>query len=278
VYAFFTHHLGQFPSFGLDAAQTIVKSFDGGSTWTDPVDFMSMNTGCYFVDTIGFRCTEDGAAGSSNEPGPSVSIANGAPTGADATDEIFFAWSDGRFGQNHEAALYSYSTDRAKTWSAPGNLSVPGDRVVFSAVAVAVAPDASRVYVTYNAFTSPFNAATSAPRPVHGVLRSAVIGRHGAPRDWTTRYVGHSGDARGTSYAVWNYPEFLGFFVYTVATRSYGAGAWTDVAHAADCPAIDAWRQASLDAGSVQTPAPWPLTDCPAKFGNSDIASATTAR
>lgn len=155
-------------------------------------------------------------------------------------------------------------------------VSKPGERVLYTAVAVA--PDASRVYVTYNAFTSPFRPTTSEPRMMRGALRSAVVGRHGAPGDWNTRYVGPSGDARGTTFAVWSYPEFLGFFVSAVATRTYGVGAWTDVSRTADCPAIDAWRQASLEADRVQTPAPWPQTDCPANFGNSDMASATTAR
>lgn len=276
VYAFFTHFSGQFPSFNLDAAQTIVKSFDGGDTWTEPVDFMPMNIGCYHVDTIGDRCTEEGPAGTANEPGPSVTIANGAPTGADATDEIIFAWADGRFGQNREAALYSYSTDRAQTWSEPKKVSRPGERVLY--VAAALAPDASRVYVTYNAFITPFTSTTLEPRLLHGVLRSATIGRHGAPREWTTRYTGPSGDARGTSFAVWNYPEFLGFYVYAVATRRYGVGAWTDASRTADCPAIDAWRQASFEADRIITPAPWPQADCPANFGNSDLMSATTAR
>jgi hypothetical protein len=275
VYAFFTHFPGQFPSFGIEGAQTIIKSFDGGATWTEPVDFLPMHTGCFYVDRIGDRCTGEGPAGTANEPGPSVGIANGAPTGADATDEIVFTWSDGRFGQNQEAALVSYSTDRGETWSAPVKVSRPGERVLYTAVAIA--PDASRVYATYNAFTTPFSTTTSDPRLLQGVLRSAAIGRGGAPVGWTTNYVGRSGDARGTSFAVWNYPEFLGFYVYAIATRRYGAGAWTDVSRTADCPAVDAWRQASLEADKVLTPAPWPQADCPAKFGNSDIASATTA-
>jgi hypothetical protein len=276
VYAFFTHFLGQpFPSLNLGAAQTIVKSFDGGATWTEPVDFVAINTGCYFVDTISDRCTW-GRAGSFDQPHPSVGIANGAPTGADATDEIMLAWSDGRLGQYREAAVLSHSADGARTWSEPKVVSQPGERVVFTAVAVA--PDASRVYVIYNAFTSPFSPTTLEPRMVRGVLRSAAIGRHGAPVGWTTKYRGRSGDARGTSFVAWNYHEFLGFFVYAIATRHYGAGAWTDVSRTADCPAIDAWRQASFEADSVQTPAPWPQADCPANFGNSDLVSATTAQ
>jgi hypothetical protein len=40
---------------------------------------------------------------------------------------------------------------------------------------------------------------------------------------------------------------------------------------------MDAWRQASFNAGHHVFPAPWPLADCPANFGNNDISSATTA-
>jgi hypothetical protein len=53
-------------------------------------------------------------------------------------------------------------------------------------------------------------------------------------------------------------------------------GVWTDVRRTADCPAMDAWRQRSVDAGHLVFPAPWPLGDCPASFGNSDIFGATT--
>jgi hypothetical protein len=40
---------------------------------------------------------------------------------------------------------------------------------------------------------------------------------------------------------------------------------------------LDAWRQASFTAGHRVFPAPWPLGDCRANFGNNDISSATTA-
>ncbi|MFI0482831.1 hypothetical protein [Actinomadura sp. 9N215] len=276
VYTFFTHFTGAFPSFEPKAAISVMKSYDGGDTWTKPVDFMRTNTGCYHVDRIGDRCTEEGPAGTANEPGPSVSIANGAPTGRDATDDMVLTWADGRFGRGREAALLSHSRDRGRTWSAPAKVSLPGDRVLYSAVAIA--PDASRMYLTYNAFTTPFSETTADPRLLRGVLRSAGIGRHGRPAGWKNEYIGRTGDARGTSFAVWNYPEFLGYFVSAIATRRYGAGAWTDVSRTAGCPVIDSWRQGSLEADKILTPAPWPRADCPPNFGNSDLLSATTAR
>jgi hypothetical protein len=48
-----------------------------------------------------------------------------------------------------------------------------------------------------------------------------------------------------------------------------GFAVWNDVRNAADCPAIDAFRQAIAN-GTTATP-PAPNTDCPATFGNTDI-------
>jgi hypothetical protein len=85
---------------------------------------------------------------------------------------------------------------------------------------------------------------------------------------------GTPGDARGSSQND-RLGEFLGDYVYTVATSTYGSGLWTDVRNAADCPAIDAWRESNETGGSV--PAPSPNTDCPAAFGNSDIYGFTVS-
>jgi hypothetical protein len=205
---------------------------------------------------------------------PSVDIANGAPTGTDATDEIIDAWTDGGLGQNREKTMVSYSTDSGKTWSTPSPVSLPGDRSAYSAPAIA--PDGSTAYVVYMAYTQPFQSTTSAPRPEHGVLLSSPI-TAGVPTAWTSEYQGPSGDARGTSQGRILYNEFLGDYVYAIATRTYGAGAWTDTRNAADCTAEDGWRQSSVTAGHQVFPAPWPLGDCSNQsFGNSDILSAST--
>jgi hypothetical protein len=273
VHAFFTH----FSQTSNDGAQTMVTSSTGGDTWGRPVDFMPMNAGCFFVDPVEGRCTMEGPAGARVDlmAMPSIDIANGAPTGAGATNEIVDAWTDGRFSLNHEVSLLSFSTDGGQTWAAPQTVSRPGDRALNSAPAIA--PDGSRVYVAYNAFTTPFAATTGTPRLEHGTLLSSAIGAGGAPTGWTTEFVGPSGDARGTTQGRILYNEFLGDYVYAIATPTYGAGVWTNVPNTADCPAMDAWRQASFNAGHHVFPAPWPLADCPANFGNNDISSATTA-
>ena len=273
VYTFFTH----FSNTSNNGTQTMIKSTTGGDTWGRPVDFMQMNASCFFFDPVVGRCNSEGPAGARNDlmAMPSIDIANGAPTGADATNEIVDAWSDGRFGLNHEVSLLSFSTDAGQTWSAPQTVSAPGDRALFTAPAIA--PDGSRVYVAYNAFTTPFATTTGSPRLIHGVLQSSGIGAGGAPTGWTTEFVGASGDARGTAQGRILYNKFLGDYVYAIGTRTYGAGVWTDAPNTADCPAMDAWRQASFNAGHRVFPAPWPIGDCPANWGNSDISSATTA-
>ena len=273
VYAFWTHFAVGTPGIGT---HTMIKSFDGGKTWTPPVEILSMNDACFFVDPVSGRCVADGIAGARTDLAamPSVDIANGAPTGQGATNELVDAWSDGRFGFNNEKTLLSYSTNGGATWSAPSVASESGDRSVYSAPAIS--PDGQRVYVVYMAFREPFQNTTVSPRPEHGVLRVATIGANGAPGAFVTASSGPTGDARGTSQGRILYNEFLGDYVYAIATNTYGAGTWTDVRRTADCPAMDAWRQASFSAGHVVLPAPWPLGDCPPAFGNNDIFSATT--
>jgi hypothetical protein len=272
VYAFFTHFGGT----SLAGAHTVIISRDGGQTWRQPRDVVSIIDPCFFVDRVSGRCVMDGIAGARTDLSamPSIDIANGAPTGSDATNEIVDAWVDGRDGPNHEKVFFAYSTNGAASFSTPTPISPASDISAYAAPAIS--PDGRRVYVVSQAYALPFQTTTANPRPEHGVLQSASIGAAGAPGAWTTEYSGPFGDARGTSQGRILYNEFLGDYVYAIATRAYGAGVWTDVRRTADCPAMDAWRQASWTAGHVVLPAPWPLGDCPANFGNNDIFSATT--
>jgi hypothetical protein len=80
------------------------------------------------------------------------------------------------------------------------------------------------------------------------------------------------GDARGSS-ANSLASEFLGDYNYAVATNGFGAAAWNDGRDAADCPAVDAYRQSLSTATPLPKPAP--NSACPPTFGNTDIFGGT---
>jgi hypothetical protein len=263
-------------------AHVMVKSYDGGHTWTQPHQILLVNDACYHIDSVTGSCIEDGIAGALNDldSAPSVDIANGAPTGAGATNEIVDTWADGRglngvtdlSGFNHEKVLLSYSTNGGNTWSSPAAINTAGDRGYYSAAGIS--PDGKDLYIVYNAFTKPFQNNTTIPRSLVGVVKHADIGAGGAPTNWTTLHRSAPGDPRGSSQNDL-VAEFLGDYVYAIATNTYGAGVWNDARNAADCPAIDAWR-ASLQMGG-SAPPPAPQQQCPATFGNSDIFGGSYA-
>src|SRR4029450_9073686 len=150
------------------------KSYDGGQHWTQQQTVGQVTDPCFFVDPVYGRCVMDGYAGARTDlsAAPSVDIANGAPTGLDATDEIVDAWSDGRPSFNPESTMLSYSTDGGASWSSPTPVSLPGDRSMYSAPAIS--PVGDRVYVVYEGPTAPWRGADmTAPRPYHGGFRSA---------------------------------------------------------------------------------------------------------
>jgi hypothetical protein len=286
---------------GAGAGQIqLVTSTNGGSTWSRPKNlFTAYDTCNYFEPSIG-RCVEDGVGGARNDlsPAPSVDIANGAPTGTDATNRQVLTWVDGRDGLNDEHVMVTTSTAGGLSWTEPKAVERPGDRGYYSAPAIS--PNGTDVYLTYNAFTEPFKrSAVGADndRPLVGVvLHADVTANVGA---FTPLHRGATGDARGSSQNDLA-AEFLGDYVYAAATRTYGAAVWNDMRNGVDCPAIDTYRQALHDE-AVRTGArtaeaeeprgeedevqrgpraegddavptrPAVQQECPAGFGNSDI-------
>jgi hypothetical protein len=252
----------------------MVKSYDGGQTWTKPQNVGVAYDTCFVVqfDGSSYRCVMDGIAGARDDlsSAPSVDIANGAPTGAGATDEILRTWVDGRDGLNHEHVYVSYSTDGGDTWTDPAEAASAGDRGYYSAIAIS--PTGTDAYLVYNAFTTPYRNDTTSPRGLVGVVKHADI-TDGVLGAWTELNRGETGDPRASAQNnLWL--EFLGDYVYAVATDSYGAAVWNDMRNGADCPAIDAWRaaaQAAIQNGTTVPTPPAPQQDCPATFGNSDI-------
>jgi hypothetical protein len=264
--------VGTVSSSGHAAFELMSRSFDGGSTWSGPQPVVGPVTQPGVFDPVLGRPTIDGIAGARSDlaPAPSVDVANGAPTGADATDRLVLTYVSGEVTKPH--VYFTESTDRGNSWAAPRAIEGSTDRGYYTAPSIS--PDGANVYVVYNAFTTPYQPTTSAPRSLVGVVLAAAAGATGPSGAFTEIHRGLSGDPRGSSQNDLT-AGFLGDYVYAVATRSYGAAVWNDMRNGADCPAIDAWRQSLENGSPIARPAP--QQDCPASFGNSDIYSFTTA-
>ncbi len=259
----------------------LLKSSNGGKTWTKPKKIGLAVDTCFsvFFDGTSFRCVMDGVAGARDDlsSAPSIDIANGAPTGAGATNEIVRTWVDGRDGLNHEHVFTSYSTNGGTTWSTPVAQETAGDRGYYAGIAVS--PSGTDAYLVYNAFTTLFRNDTTSPRALVGVVKHADINGSGVLGAFSELQRGAAGDPRTSSQNnLWL--EFLGDYVYAVATPTYGAAVWNDVRSGLDCPAIDAWRaaaQVAVQNGTAVPTKPAPQQACPATFGNTDIFGGSYA-
>src|SRR3954468_3198229 len=213
----------------------------------------------------------DGIAGARTSSFPSLEIANGAPTGADATDKLALGWSDGADGLNQEHALVQLSSNGGRNWTNPVPLEESGDRPDFAFIGLS--PNGTDLYVVYDGFSDPFRADTTSTGQFVGVARHADVSGTalGTP---VTLDRGLAGDARASSSNAL-IDEFIGDYNTVAATNTGAVSVFNDARDAADCPAIDAFRQATVD-GTAGAP-PAPLTDCPATFGNTDIWSAAVS-
>jgi hypothetical protein len=247
----------------------MAKSTDGGRTFSKETIISSyVPTG--LIDPVSGDRTFDGLAGARDGTFPTADVANGAPSGADATDEIVVAWQQGPTPSDtapgpNETVRIAYSTNGGATWAFTGDAAEPVDRP--NMPAVAISPDGEDVYLGYNGFLTPWQSTTANPRPMRSVVRHAEVTGSGTPVAWTTLSSGPAGDARGSSansLAV----EFLGDYNTAAATRDYGGAVYVDVRDAEDCPAVDAYRQ-SLAATPIAKPAANSV--CPPRFGNTDI-------
>jgi len=246
----------------------VARSFDGGRTFERPRAIATFQN-CGLFDPVG-GFTFDGVAGARGGTFPTLDIANGAPTGAGATDRIVIGWCNGPTPTDtnpgaNESVLVKWSTNRGDTYSGPATASPSGDRPNFPAIAIS--PNGQDVYVTYDNFLQPYQTTTTNPRAMQGVVRSATFG---ALATWTDLHRGAIGDARGSSANALS-SEFIGDYNNILATNSFALAVWNDVRNAADCPAVDAYRQSLVDGNPIAKPAP--ATACPATFGNTDIWS-----
>jgi hypothetical protein len=244
------------------------RSFDGGSSFEQPRAVATVHDVGRF-DPVSGRIVFDGFAGTRTDSFPSLSIANGAPSGSDATDTIVLTWPDAANGLNHEQALVQISADGGDTWSTPVNAAEAGDRADNSAVAIS--PNGTDVYLVYNGYLDPFQTTTANPRRMQGVTRHADVGAGATLGSFTTLHRGAVGDARGTTRTLNR--ELIYDYQYAAAARDYGVVIWMDARDATDCPAVDAYRQSLIDGSPITAPSP--LTDCPPMFGNLDNYSGS---
>jgi len=263
--------VGTVSSAGHDAFELMSRSFDGGATWENPQAVAGPVTQPGLFDPVLGRPTIDGIAGARSDlaPAPSVDIANGAPTGAGATNRIVMTYVSGDIAAPH--VFFTESTNLGTTWSAPRSIETAGDRGYYTAPAIS--PNGRDVYVVYNAFTTPYRTNTTDSRSLVGVfLHADATATPAATGAFAEVNRGTPGDPRGSSQNNL-VGEFLGDYVYAVATNSYGAAVWNDARNAAHCPAIDAWRMSLRSGTTVARPAP--QQDCGPTFGNSDIFSVS---
>jgi hypothetical protein len=261
----------------------MIRSLDGGQTFIRPAQIVTHIVTTGIPDFTGDH-TFDGQAGARDGSFPTVDVANGAPTGADATDEIVLAWSNGPTpsdtspGPNEQVKVMT-STNGGVSWTTSGVASPASDRPDFPAIAIS--PDGTDAYLTYMAFMQPWQSTNTTPRLFQGVVRHADVDpATGAIGAWSDVHRAPTGDARGSS-ANALIDEFLGDYDYAFATNDFVVAVWNDARNAADCPAIDAYRDDVADgtaAGVSTDPTrPAPEQDCPATFGNTDIFGGSYA-
>ena len=253
--------------------ETMYRSTDGGAHF-GRLQLVAPAVAPGTFDPALGRPTMDGIAGFRVDlaSGPSVDIANGAPTGTDATDQIVLTWADGAAGLDHEQLMLTTSTDGGATWTTPSAIPLQaGDRPVYTAPAIS--PNGTDVYVAYNVLTTPYMDDTTTPRNLTGALLHADV-TGGAIGTFSQVARGPDGDPRGTSQNGLT-AEFIGDYVYAAATRTFGTAVWNDASNAAPCDAINTFR-ADVESGATAT-APDVQGSCPATFGNSDIRGVTVA-
>ena len=247
----------------------MARSTDGGVSFEKPRTIANVTDVGAFdgVRSISF----DGIAGARTSSFPSLDIANGAPTGAGATDKLALGWSDGSAGLNQEHALVQLSSNAGTSWTSPVQVEESGDRPDFAFIGLS--PNGNDLYVVYDGFSDPFRNDTTSTRQFVGVTRHAdvsgtTLGGLG------TLDRGAVGDGRASS-SNGLIDEFIGDYNTVAATNAGAVSVFNDARDAADCPLIDVFRQATVDGTAGSPPAPG--ADCLPTFGNTDIWSAAVS-
>src|SRR4029077_2628853 len=95
--------IGTSSSGGKQAFEMMSVSSNGGGSWSSPRPVVGPVVQPGTLDPVQGRPVIDGIAGARSDlaPAPSVDIANGAPTGADATNRIVMSFVSGTLATPH---------------------------------------------------------------------------------------------------------------------------------------------------------------------------------
>lgn len=262
-----------------------LRSSDGGQAFGKAlVVTAETNPGGPSVVRAGEEDNIDGVAGSRTDDFPHVSLANGAPSGDNASNVIAVAWDDGSEGLGKEHVYLKLSRD-GSNWTPKTAIEDGGDRPAMPSVALS--PDGSNLYLVYSAFLDPFREQVGPVDPVSGgpnsrrflpvVKRWSLSGT--STSGGTTVWRGDDvvGDARASS-ANALVDEFLGDYNMLSATNAGAVAVYITAQDAQQCEAINEYRDrlvAEAEGGAAAGDAPAPCTDT--TFGNTDIRGATVA-
>ncbi len=249
-----------------DSVFELARSSDGGRSFGKAHVVANVTDVGQFDGVRSFSF--DGIAGARTSSFPSLSIANGAPSGNGAPNTIALGWSDAADGLNHEHALVQLSGDGGQNWTDPQPVEQSGDRPDFAFLSIS--PNGQDLYVVYDGFTDPFQNDTTSSRTFVGVTMHAnVNGTSLGGLGMLDRSA--PGDARASS-ANALIDEFIGDYNTVDSTPSGAVSVFNDASSAEVCPLINTFRQAIVDGTPGAPPAPG--TDCPATFGNTDVLAA----
>src|SRR5436190_14617151 len=276
VYVVWEDHLQKSSVFDL------ATSTDGGQSFGSPR--VVAQVGDVGADDQTDQFSFDGIAGARTSSFPSLSIANGAPSGNNAPNTIALGWSDGDLNDEH--ALVQLSDNGGQTWSGPTEAEQSGDRPDFAFLGIS--PNGQDLYLVYDALLDPFRDDTTSARRFQGVTRHADVSGT-TLSSLSTLDRGGIGDARASS-ANALIDEFIGDYNAVAATNGGAVSVFNDARNAAVCPKINTFRQDVATTGTADqfgeddrdappgggTPptAPAPGTDCGPTFGNTDIFAA----
>ncbi len=246
----------------------VVKSTDGGATWSKPVEVSPLAEISTPADTV-FRVN-------------SFPAADVAPNG-----DLYAAWStqvsDGSGG--HSAAVYSKSTDGGATWSAPAlifptldaqnrtaigypapGLTTSDTRRVDTFFPGVAASPSGRVYMSAYAadVVSPWQTCANAPPPPEGRINCLALGPYinNARLDYAVADLSTSVSNQVTTHPINTRYQFGGGFI----------GDYTDIAVGSDNSFHALWT----DTNNVQTVVWWyGLEFVPTAIHQQDVVTAT---